>query len=48
MTDIADCTPHPQVIEKLPSQLVGGIYWGLAQVDRGPVYDMVRTQTMTD
>merc|ERR1712126_338692 len=29
------------VIEKLPSQLIGGIYWGLAQVDCGPVHDMV-------
>lgn len=30
-----------EVIASLPSQLVGGIYWGLAQVDRGQVHDMV-------
>ena len=31
----------PQVIEALPEALIGGIYWGLAQVDDGQVYDMV-------
>ena len=30
-----------EVIAKLPNELVGGIYWGLASVDRGPVYGMV-------
>ena len=30
-----------QVIEALPEALIGGIYWGLAQVDDGQVYDMV-------
>ena len=30
-----------QVIEALPESLIGGIYWGLAQVDDGQVYDMV-------
>jgi riboflavin kinase len=30
-----------EVIAKLPSELVGGIYWGLATVDHGPVYGMV-------
>jgi len=30
-----------EVISRLPSELVGGIYWGLASVDRGPVYGMV-------
>jgi len=30
-----------EVIEALPPALVGGIYWGLAQVDHGPVLDMV-------
>ena len=29
------------VIEKLPEELVGGIYFGFAKVDDGPVYDMV-------
>jgi len=29
------------VIENLPKELVGGIYWGYANVDRGPVYGMV-------
>ena len=29
------------VIENLPQELVGGIYSGFAQVDNGPVYDMV-------
>jgi riboflavin kinase len=41
------CTGFPtanfseEVIERLPSELVGGIYWGLAAVDRGPVHGMV-------
>jgi len=30
-----------EVIEALPEALIGGIYWGLAQVDDGQVYDMV-------
>ena len=30
-----------QVIEALPEALIGGIYWGLAQVDNGQVHDMV-------
>ena len=30
-----------QVIEALPEALIGGIYWGLAQVDNGQVFDMV-------
>ena len=30
-----------QVIEALPEALIGGIYWGLAQVDDSQVYDMV-------
>jgi len=30
-----------EVIEALPGALIGGIYWGLAQVDNGPVHDMV-------
>ena len=30
-----------EVIDKLPSELVGGIYHGFAQVDDGPVHDMV-------
>lgn len=30
-----------EVIAKLPSELVGGIYWGLAAVEQGPVYGMV-------
>ena len=30
-----------QVIEALPEALIGGIYWGLAQVDDGQVNDMV-------
>ena len=30
-----------EVIEKLPSELVGGIYFGFAKVDDGPVNDMV-------
>ena len=30
-----------QVIDALPEALIGGIYWGLAQVDDGQVYDMV-------
>jgi len=29
------------VIDNLPPDLVGGIYWGFANVDRGPVYGMV-------
>ncbi len=29
------------MIAQLPSQLVGGIYWGLASVEQGPVYGMV-------
>ena len=29
------------MIEALPESLIGGIYWGLAQVDDGQVYDMV-------
>ena len=29
------------VIEELPQELVGGIYFGFAQVDSGPVHDMV-------
>ena len=29
------------VIEALPQELVGGIYWGFASVDNGPVYGMV-------
>ena len=29
------------VIDKLPEELVGGIYFGFAKVDNGPVYDMV-------
>jgi len=29
------------VIERLPAELVGGIYWGFANVDSGPVYGMV-------
>ena len=30
-----------KVIEQLPQELVGGIYYGFAQVDSGEVYDMV-------
>jgi len=30
-----------EVIEALPEALIGGIYWGLAQVDNGQVFDMV-------
>ena len=30
-----------EVIDKLPQELVGGIYFGFAQVDESPVYDMV-------
>jgi len=30
-----------EVIEKLPQELVGGIYFGFAKVENGPVYDMV-------
>ena len=30
-----------QVIDQLPEELVGGIYFGFAQVDNGPVHDMV-------
>ena len=30
-----------QVIDELPQELVGGIYFGFAQVDHGPVHDMV-------
>ena len=30
-----------EVINELPEELVGGIYFGFAQVDKGPVYDMV-------
>jgi len=30
-----------EVIEALPGALIGGIYWGLAQVDNGQVHDMV-------
>ena len=30
-----------QVIDELPQELVGGIYCGFAQVDNGPVHDMV-------
>merc|ERR1712233_289944 len=30
-----------EVIEALPEALIGGIYWGLAQVDNGQVRDMV-------
>lgn len=30
-----------QVIDELPQELVGGIYFGFAQVDQGPVHDMV-------
>merc|ERR1712117_1012472 len=30
-----------EVIEALPEALIGGIYWGLAQVDNGQVHDMV-------
>ena len=30
-----------EVIDKLPSELVGGIYFGFAKVDDGPVHDMV-------
>ena len=33
-----------QVIEALPAALIGGIYWGLAQVDDGQVRDMVSTE----
>ena len=29
------------VIDELPQELVGGIYFGFAQVDNGPVHDMV-------
>ena len=29
------------MIETLPGALIGGIYWGLAQVDNGQVHDMV-------
>jgi len=29
------------VIEALPEAMIGGIYWGLAQVDNGQVHDMV-------
>ena len=29
------------VIDDLPDQLIGGIYWGFAQVQNGPVYGMV-------
>jgi len=29
------------VIDGLPEQLIGGIYWGFAQVQNGPVYGMV-------
>jgi riboflavin kinase len=29
------------VIEKLPQELVGGIYFGFGKVDDGPVHDMV-------
>jgi len=29
------------VIDGLPDQLIGGIYWGFAQVQNGPVYGMV-------
>ena len=29
------------MIDKLPSELVGGIYFGFAKVDDGPVHDMV-------
>ena len=29
------------VIDKMPEALVGGIYWGFANVDRGPVHGMV-------
>jgi len=30
-----------EVIEALPEAMIGGIYWGLAQVDNGQVHDMV-------
>ena len=30
-----------EVIDNLPQELVGGIYFGFAKVDDGPVYDMV-------
>ena len=30
-----------KVIDELPQELVGGIYFGFAQVDQGPVHDMV-------
>ena len=30
-----------QVIEALPEALIGGIYWGLSQVENGQVHDMV-------
>merc|ERR1711936_1256338 len=34
-----------EVIEALPESLIGGIYWGLAQVDDGQVYDMRAMET---
>merc|ERR1712241_1505268 len=34
------------VIDKLPEELVGGIYFGFAQVDSGPVHDMVMSVGM--
>ncbi len=30
-----------EVIDGLPNELIGGIYWGYAQVQNGPVYGMV-------
>eukprot|EP00092_Neocalanus_flemingeri_P010383 GFUD01011191.1.p1 GENE.GFUD01011191.1~~GFUD01011191.1.p1 ORF type:complete len:156 (-),score=51.38 GFUD01011191.1:72-539(-) len=30
-----------EVIDNLPQELVGGIYFGFAKVDEGPVFDMV-------
>ena len=35
-----------EVIDKLPEELVGGIYFGFAQVDSGPVHDMVMSVGM--
>lgn len=30
-----------EIVEQLPRAFQGGVYYGLAQVDNGPVYDMV-------
>jgi len=30
-----------EVIDNLPKELIGGIYWGFASVDKGTVHGMV-------